>query len=58
MIAPWHNFAWWESRFRLRVCVWFELKKNTTETNINLTKNEAIAGKTEYENYTNDTYKR
>ena len=40
------------------MCVWFELKKNTTETNINLTKNEAIAGKTEYENYTNDTYKR
>ena len=47
-----------ESRGLGCVCVWFELKKNTTETNIDLTKNEAIAGKTEYENYTNDTYKR
>ena len=38
--------------------MWFEPKENTTETNINLTKNEAIAGKTEYETYNNDTYKR
>ena len=48
-------------------CVWFELKENKTELiyekcvakcNINLTRNEAIAWKTEYENYTNNTYKR
>ena len=46
--------------------VWFELKGNTTETklrecvakrNINLTKNEEIAQKTEHENYTNNTEK-
>ena len=45
-------------------CVWFELKENTTELiyekcvtkcNINPNWNEAIARKTEYQNYTNNT---
>ena len=44
------------------VCVWFELKENTTEKcvskcNINLTKNKAIVRKTECENCTNNTAK-
>ena len=47
--------------------MWFEPKENTTETKVrksvakynnNLTKNEAIVRKTEYENYTNNIDKR